>query len=170
MPIDCCPHSFRALAGKVLPARMREMRATMKKPLPMKCFAIDGVGVKTILSDLGRSEDFSACYVMLSRGRPVYVGISRKVISRLRQHVRGTTHFDASLAYRMAEAKNPHDQQRSEAMRRPAFKKEFLKAQSYLKGLQVAIVEIPDDLELYLFEVYCSMELDTAKWNTFKTH
>ena len=27
-----------------------------------------------------------------------------------------------------------------------------------------------DDIELYLLEVYAAMELDTSKWNSFRTH
>ena len=52
----------------------------------------------------------------------------------------------------------------------PNFQNEFEKAKSYLKSLNVAFIEIQNDLEIYLFEAYCAMQLDTAEWNTFKTH
>jgi len=51
-----------------------------------------------------------------------------------------------------------------------AFQDGFREAQSYLKGLQVAFLEIDNPLELYLFEAFAAMELDTCDWNTFETH
>ena len=56
------------------------------------------------------------------------------------------------------------------AMLDPNFKKEFEAAKNYLKSLKVAFIEIRNDLEIYLFEAYCAMRLDTSEWNTFKTH
>jgi hypothetical protein len=41
--------------------------------------------------------------VFLAGRRPFYVGISNKVIERIRQHLRGRSHFEATLAYRIAE-------------------------------------------------------------------
>jgi hypothetical protein len=57
---------------------------------------------RQVLARFGRTADCSGCYVLLEKGDPFYVGISRKVASRLSQHVKGKTHFDASLAYAMA--------------------------------------------------------------------
>jgi hypothetical protein len=34
----------------------------------------------------------------------------------------------------------------------------------------VAVIEIENPVELYLFEIYYAMELDTVKWNTIRTH
>jgi hypothetical protein len=31
-------------------------------------------------------------------------------------------------------------------------------------------VAIENDLEIYLFEAFSAMELDTWEWNTFRTH
>lgn len=55
-------------------------------------------------------------------------------------------------------------------MQDPAFQAHFSNARAYIAGLSVAFIEIINPLELYLFEAYCAMELDTAKWNTFETH
>ena len=125
---------------------------------------------KTILAGLGRSRDFSGCYVLVHDGKPFYVGISRGVISRLRQHSTGTTEFNATLAYRMANEKVPHELTRKEAMQDPAFRAAFNEAQVLLRGCSVAFIEILNPLELYLFEANCAMALDTCEWNTFKTH
>jgi hypothetical protein len=70
----------------------------------------------------------------------------------------------------MACGKVPHDMKRSEAMKDPKFRKAFQEAQQLLRDSSVAFVEITNPLELYLFEVYCAMELDTGEWNSFRTH
>ena len=101
---------------------------------------------------------------------PVYVGISRMVLKRLRQHVRGTTHFTASLAYRIAARGLDSKMTRGKAMEDPGFRKAFEAAKLELIKLNVAYVKVDNPLVLYVFEPYCAMKLDTAEWNTFKTH
>lgn len=170
MAIDNCRHSFQELVTNILPSHMKRMWNAIADPLPMQGFARKGVGPKSVLRQLGRKNDFAGCYVLLEGTCPIYVGISRTVVQRLLQHVKGKTHFDASLAYKIASEKHIHGQSRQVAMADPAFKDEFEKAKHYLKSLDVAFIEIENDLELYLFEVYCAMELDTSNLNTFRTH
>jgi hypothetical protein len=82
----------------------------------------------------------------------------------------GNAHFDASLAYRMATDKTGHEMNRSDAMKDPAFRTAFDQAKALLRDGDVAFIDIDNPLELYLFEAYCTMELNTCKWNTFRTH
>jgi hypothetical protein len=168
--INTCPHSFAELAAVVLPGYMAQMRAALKNPRSLTEFCVSGNGVKTIARRLGRTSDFSGCYVLIRDGEAFYVGISRGVVGRLRQHGMGKTHSDASLAYSMACEKAPHKLTRSAAMKDDAFRKEFKDAQRLLHGSSVAFIEIVNPLELYLFEAYCAIELNTSKWNTFRTH
>jgi hypothetical protein len=170
MPIDACNSTFEEMAAAILPSDMAELRAALMKPYPLSSFCKAGIGVKSILSQLERRQDFSGCYVLVREGKPFYVGISRTVVQRLRQHVMGTTHFDASLAYRMATDKTGHEMKRAEAMKDAAFRAAFAEAQALLRDCSVAFVQIENPLELYLFEAYCAMELDTCEWNTFRTH
>ena len=170
MAIDNCEHTFQQLAKRVLPRHMRRMRRAMKKAIPMRLVAQDGKGARALLELLGAHGNFPGCYVLVSRNRPIYVGISRSVASRITQHIKGRTHFDASLAYRMAFAKMPHDMPRSVAMRRPKFKKAFNNAKAYLSKCSVAAIQIDNALERHFFEAYCAMRLDTHRWNTFETH
>ena len=158
------------MAGSVLPRYMATLRRALVFPHLMSLFCKPGFGVKSILSQLRRGEDFSGCYVLLHESKPFYVGISRSVIQRLRQHVTGTTHFDASLAYLMASSKTGHKMKREDAMKDAIFRTAFDEARSLLKDCTVAFIEIANPLELYLFEAYCAMELDTCAWNTFRTH
>lgn len=174
MALHECPHTFQELAETVLPAHMARMRAALADPHQMSMFARPGVGPGTLVKELGMAKDVSGCYVLIETGKPIYVGISRGVIGRLRQHVFGKTHFDASLAFRVAIARHPDKTiarlTRSEAMQDPLFGSSFAEAQSYLRSLQVAFIAIENPLELYVFEPYCALELDTHQWNSFETH
>jgi len=170
MAIDDCLFTFQQLVTQKLPEDMERMRKAMAQAHPMTEFARKGVGSKSVLKELGLQEDFAGCYVLLEQEKAIYVGISRTVIQRLLQHIKGRTHYDASLAYQIASKKHPHSLPRKEAMEDPEFVAAFEEAKVYLKSLHVAFIPIEDDVELYLFEVYCVMELDTAELNTFRTH
>ncbi len=135
--------------------------------MPMKVLAS---GKRKALNYLHRQTDLGGCYVLLDRSKPFYVGISRQVISRLAQHVKGKTHFSASLAYRMACNDHKHSMCRAKAMADPSFLRWFHIAQGKLLSMDVATVEITNDLELYLFEAYACLELGTADYNSFRTH
>lgn len=170
MAIDDCNSSFAEMAAVILPADMARLRLALAAPQPMSLFCKPRFGVQSILSQLQRKHDFSGCYVLLREDKPFYVGISRTLIQRLQQHVKGKTHFDASLAYLMATDKTGHEMNRAHAMQDSVFREAFCEAQALLRGCDVAFIEIVNPLELYLFEVYCAMELDTCEWNTFRTH
>lgn len=96
---------------------MATMRTALEHPHALSEFWTPGIGVKNILRNFGRSRDFSGCYVLLQEEKAFYVGISHGVVGRLRQHGTGRTHFDASLAYRMACEKAAHEMTRAEAMK-----------------------------------------------------
>src|SRR5262249_34033129 len=101
---------------------MQRMREAMEKPIQASLFAEAKRGPRTLAKQLQLSADFSGCYLFLEGTRAIYAGISRGVLARIRQHLRGKTHFDASLAYRMAKRQMPTRLQRAEAMRDAAFK------------------------------------------------
>jgi hypothetical protein len=165
--IDNCPHTFHELATQVLPKYMQQMRAALAAPIRMQLFA---EGKATAWRQMGRTTDFSGCYCLIESSEPFYVGISRKVAARLNQHFRGKTHFDASLAYAMACRCHPHDLNRGEAMLIPGFLNAFNQEQARIRAMDVAVIEIENPVELYLFEVYAALELRTALHNTFRTH
>src|SRR5262245_28160372 len=121
MPIDDCKHTFLELTTTVLPAHMRRMRDAMERPVRAAIFAQTKQGPGAIAKQLRLPGDFAGCYIFMDLARPIYTGISRKVLSRIRQHLCGKTHFDASLAYRMAKRKMPTRLKRGEAMKDSAF-------------------------------------------------
>jgi hypothetical protein len=136
----------------------------------MSMFTEERLGPVALARCCGLQADFSGCYVLVDDELPVYVGISRKVLSRLRQHVRGRTHFDASLAYRIAQRREPTLGRRTAVMENQKFRRAFEQAKAYLTTLSVSFVPIENPLELYVFEAYAAMSLRTYEWNTFRTH
>lgn len=170
MSIDNCQYTFNQLATEVLPRYMAVLRSRIEQPMPMSEFAIKGVGVATLSRKFILNSDFGGCYVLIHNSRPIYVGISQTVLKRLRQHVLGTTYNDATLAYSIATTRWPHNMTRAKAMANKDFQIRFAEAQQYIRELSVAFIEIANALELYLFEAFCAMELDTSEGNKFETH
>lgn len=149
---------------------MGRLRRELAQLKPVSLFAQDKVGPASIARQCNLAGDFSGCYVLVDGDTPIYVGISRKVLNRLRQHVRGRTHFDASFAYAIAQRRQPTAGSRGATMATPKFRAAFDEAQKYLRGLSVAFIAIDNPLELYVFEAYAAMSLGTHQWNTFRTH
>lgn len=174
MSIDDYHHSFKYLEEIEFPPLINILLKDASERRGMKQFSIKGDGVKKLSKVFHLDDDFSGCYLLLDKCKPVYVGISRSVLSRLRQHVRGTTSSDASLAYRIARKRGDHGLDpkitRKKAMGNERFKRCFNKEKEYLKTLNVAFVRIDNPLVLYVFEPYCATYFDTREWNTFETH
>lgn len=170
MPIDKCIYTYREMANNVLPGHFARLEESLKRPLLAETFTKSKTASKALLSEVNRTRDFSGCYAFLDGDKPIYVGISRTVVKRIVQHVNSDTHFSASLVYRMAFADFTHEMKREQAMKDEQFRSIFFLAQSRLRQMKVAFIQIDNDLELYLFEVYAAMSLDTSTWNTFRTH
>lgn len=174
MPIDGCERSFKELADDILPGYMQTLRDRMATPIPMSLFTTQGHGPVTIRGRLNLSHDPGGCYVLIDGTRAVYVGISKRIIQRLYEHVRGTDHLSATLAYRIAAMEHPHGMKAADAMKDPEFQDHFKDTKARLSSFGAAFVEIENPLELYVFEAYCAVELDTGfdvgGWNTFVTH
>lgn len=103
MYIDDCRHEFLALATTILPGHLAQLQDAIEHPWAASVFSQPGQGIAAVAETLKLTSDFSGCYVLLDKGQPIYVGISRGVLNRLRQHMLGKDHFSASLAYAMAK-------------------------------------------------------------------
>lgn len=178
MPIDDCTHTFEALAANVLPAYYALLEAAIQAPHAASTFVGPKGATKALLKELDHANDFPGCYVFIDGDKPVYVGISRSVVKRIVQHLNFDSHNTANLVYRKAsklffELPDRQDQPRptrAALMANAEFLGHFKDAQQRLRNMKVAYVQIDNDLELYLFEVYAAMKLDTDIWNTFRTH
>ena len=170
MPIDDCKHTFEELATLVMPSHFKRLQAAIQSPIQAESLVGFKSPTRQVLSRFNRTKDFPGCYVFIDGEKPIYVGISRGVLKRLVQHLNCESHYSATLLYRMASEDYPHEMKRDQAMRDEQFKAVFFSAQERLRQMKIAYVEIENDLELYLFEIFASMKLDTATWNTFRTH
>ncbi|RXG30670.1 hypothetical protein [Leeuwenhoekiella marinoflava] len=113
------------------------------------------------------NNEFKGLYVfgeeMDCKVRPVYVGISRTVYRRLRQHGFGKLHNESTLAYLMAKNEN-------EDLTRASSSNSILEPKrEILRNFKVALYPVLNDYELYFYEVALAGILKT-KWNTFRTH
>jgi hypothetical protein len=132
MAIDGCARTFRELATEVLPNHMQAMHGAMQKPIDIKMLCEPWSGTRLMIERFGDVK--SGCYVLMREGKAFYVGISRRVLKRLKHHVGGTGHNDASLAYRMAKEKVNHKLTRDGAMEDVDFRKAFQEAKQLLNG------------------------------------
>jgi hypothetical protein len=170
MIIDDCKNSFDELTAHTLPAHFVRLTENMKIPIPATWIRTRGVGLATVLREMGRAQDFSGCYVFIENDKPLYVGISRSVIKRLFQHLTSSSHYSGSLAYFIAKRQNDPGGTRDQNMASTDFRKLFEASQRRLEACTIGVVEIDNYVELHLFEVYAAMQLNTGEFNTFKTH
>jgi len=127
---------------------------------------------KIIMKDwLDYTGDFKGLYIFLHNNKPFYFGISQGVIGRIIQHIKGKTHNQATLAFNMGlmfyKLLNNNDYKgRREDF---DFEKYVNPMKEFLLKQKIAFININDDDELALFEIYCSIKYKTIL-NSFETH
>lgn len=115
--------------------------------------------------------DFSGLYVFINNKTPFYVGISKGVIGRIFQHTRGHNHNTSTLAYNISLIRYQiltgvmHIGKRKELN----FKTEVEPVKQFLLKQKIAFLHIENYEELALFEIFCSMKMNTIL-NKFETH
>ncbi len=133
------------------------------------CRAVCDTGIDQGAITAAKGEERKGLYVFRDAesgaASPLYLGISRNVKKRLRQHAWGGKHNTATLAYLMAKTKEKPAWKRRDEI--PSY---LLKdRQEYIENLQVAILLEPNDYDLYFMEVYFAGKWKTP-WNSFRTH
>lgn len=128
------------------------------------------------------SDDYKGLYLFAektgSEVKPVYLGISRRIIKRLRGHLLGLDYNTSTWVYSMLDK----DDQHQEILRWKAsnpIKKErdrkWLgklienKRNDYFKKLILTIALVDDSYCLYTAEALLAANFKT-KWNSFRTH
>lgn len=121
--------------------------------------------------DENKKYDFKGIYFFLIDNKPFYIGISKGVIGRICQHLKGKSHNTSTLAYKLGLLryefinKIKHQGTRKELN----FNSEVEPVKKFLQKQKIAWISIDNDEELYLFEIYCSMKFKTIL-NSFETH
>ena len=115
-------------------------------------------------------------YVFYQKNRPFYVGRSNNLKQRIQQHGRPSSrHNSASFAFTVAKEmmesneKIPEFITRKELEEAPGFDKAFYAARLTVAKMQIRAVEIPDQIEQAIFEIYAHLTLNT-RYNDFSTH
>ena len=125
------------------------------------------------LPKYAKDRHVKGLYIWFHDGKPFYVGISGKIAKRLHQHINNQSHYSASMAYKIANLvygfvfDEEHDDGGKQT-RAKFSKKHIAEIQKWMKEQEVAYIEIDDNDELALFEIFCAMKLDTAL-NSFQT-
>lgn len=115
-------------------------------------------------------------YLFSDAGRPVYIGQTRKLRVRLRQHTAAQNkHNQASFAFNLAKREATASgvdvaRARSVLEADPAFSVHFDAAKAAVAEMDVQFIELADPIERTLFEVYAALALATAEFNSFETH
>ena len=114
-------------------------------------------------------------YVFYEDDKPIYVGRSRNLSQRFKQHrQQSSNHNSATFAFMIAKqdaAKkklNIH-KTREELQIDPDFLPFFKNAKKRVSEMKIQVIDIDDPVEQTLFEVYAALELKTL-YNNWKTH
>jgi hypothetical protein len=117
-----------------------------------------------------------AVYLFSERGKPVYVGQTRKLANRLRYHTRPRAQQEqASFAFLLAKADAKArgiiaSGTRKEIAAHPEVLPLFVAAKERVARMDVRWVEIADAHTRTVFEVYAALALGTGEFNSFDTH
>jgi|SRR5580698_3167278 predicted GIY-YIG superfamily endonuclease len=118
------------------------------------------------------------CVYLFSEGnQTLYVGRTRKLRQRLRQHsIKASQHNQAVFAFRLAREKTGRTVaaystvgSRLALCAEPEFARAFSEAKARIRNMDVRFVEETDPLRQALLEIYASVVLGT-KHNDFETH
>ena len=133
-------------------------------------FSTLGVEANRSLNTKNGNNKICGIYVFAekekNRFKPLYVGISKAVIRRLRQHGWGKSHNQASFAYLRAKENEDYTGTR---IKFP--EKKLEKYRKEVQNLCVAVypIDINEVYNLYFYEVAIAAILK-SEWNSFKTH
>lgn len=94
---------------------------------------------------------------------PFYIGISRTIFRRLRQHGWGKRHNKCSLAYLMTKKRVTYID------RTTVTNDDLLHAKEKIQNSRIVLIPVKEDYDLYFLEVAIAGILKT-KWNNFRTH
>ncbi len=133
---------------------------------------IEPTWLREYMTKKGKTKnDFKGIYVFIHDKTPIYVGISKGVIGRILQHTKGHSHNTSTLAYNIGLIRYNiiNRVEYSGGRKELNFETEVAPVKEFLMKQKIAFLPINNNEELYLFEIYVAMKLQT--WlNKFETH
>jgi hypothetical protein len=116
-------------------------------------------------------------YLFSEGPNPIYVGQTRNLQQRLRQHMSPSSKENsAPFAFNLAMTEARKDPgidthgTRKEIAARPEFDAVFRKARERVAGMNVQVIELDDPVTRTIFEVYAARVLGTDEFNVWETH
>ena len=144
-----------------MPSRLQSL---LEQPL----IAIDDIGITKVPQ--------KGVYVFFEGNKPIYVGRSNRLKDRLKEHSQGgSAHYSATLAVIIAKKNTStlqikeRKQTNEQLMKNRDFVEEFIAAKDRIARAKIRFIEIEDQIEQAIFEIYASLALDT-ELNDFDTH
>ena len=121
-------------------------------------------------------KDISGIYLFSENGKPVYVGRSKNIHNRYKDHISSSSD-SASFAFLLARDKTGKNEAsyksdsktRKELMKDEIFEKAFDEARKRIREMEFRYVEESDSIRQALLEIYCAVKLNT-EYNKFETH
>lgn len=107
-------------------------------------------------------------YIFFEGNKPIYVGRSNRLKERLKEHSqRSSDRYSATLAFRIAKQNTSalrtkeRKQTNAQLMENRDFVEEFEAAKDRIARARIRFIEIEDQIEQAMFEIYASLTLDT---------
>lgn len=143
--------------------------------LPKLLDQLSSATVKTVAAH-GRIPERPGIYMFSEGVTPIYVGQTRNLRARLRQHTSPSSRENqAALAWRIAlehakDAGHPVSGTRKELEADEQFAAHFRSAKERVAGMDVRFIELDDPVTRTVFEVYAARALGTDEFNSWETH
>ncbi len=125
------------------------------------------------LDDLRRVPEHGV-YVFYEGDTPIYVGRSRRMRQRIREHgAKSSRHESATFALKLLREVVGEPEGHSSEYTRPQlqakYREEYEAQRERVRKMRIRVVEIEDPIVQTMFETYAILALDTTKYNTFHT-
>jgi len=115
-------------------------------------------------------------YVFFENNKPIYVGRSNRLKKRIKEHSQiSSDQYSATLAFRIAKQntlilqKKGGKQTNEQLMKNSVFREKFEAAKDRIARTRIRFIEVEDQVEQAMFEIYAALVLDT-ELNDFSTH
>jgi len=147
----------------------------MVDELPALLDRLSSAAAKTV-ADHNRIPEKPGIYLFSEGVTPIYVGQTRNLRVRLRQHTSSSSRENqASLAWRIArieakDAGHPMSGTRKDLQADERFAAHFRSAKERVTAMDVRFIELDDPVTRTVFEVYAARALETDEFNSWETH
>ena len=135
--------------------------------------------IKPLMADLKASEELNwsayakapkqGVYVLYEDGNPIYVGRSNRMRERINEHgADSSDRHSATFAFRLLREALGEPEGRAQEIE-SAHKEEYRQQRKRVQRMTFRAVEITDQVEQTIFEIYAILEMKTP-YNDFETH